>query len=88
VALKETPTVALSGSTVPVAGQVYLVNGIPTICPSTGAGTISTWTSTIGGSPTIAACDAISRTHGAFLPSTSPLNMNLQGQKGCDIFEF
>jgi hypothetical protein len=87
MALNETPTVALSGATVPVAGNAYLVNGVVTICPSSGAATITAWASTIGGSPVIAACDVPNRTHGAFLPSGSPLNENLQQQTGCDIFE-
>ena len=87
MALSETPATALAGATVPVAGNAYLVNGVITICPSTGAATVTAWATTIGGSPVIAACDVPDRTHGAFLPSKSPFNMNLQRQKGCDIFE-
>ena len=38
----------------------------------------------IGGNPIIAGCDAVNRT---FLPSTNPLNQDLFGHKGFDIFE-
>jgi hypothetical protein len=85
--VNESAATALAGATVPVAGQCYLVNGVPTLCPSSGAATITAWMATIGGSPIIAACDVVGRTHGAFLPTKSPLNTDLLGNVGLDIFE-
>ena len=86
MALKESPTTSLPGGTPVTPGKIHLVNGVPTVVPA-GQSTVAGWAAAIGGSPTITLCDVVGRTHGAFLPSTSPHNMNLQGQKGCDIFE-
>jgi hypothetical protein len=86
MALKETPTIALPGGTPVVPGHVHLVDGVPTVVPA-GQSSVAGWAAAIGGSPVIATCDSVGRAHGAFLPSNSPHNMNLQRQKGCDVFE-
>jgi hypothetical protein len=84
--LKEDASAPIAGGTTITPGQVLLVNGVPTAVPA-GQTTIAGWATAIGGSPVIATCDSVGRTHGAFLPSNSPHNMNLQRQKGCDVFE-
>jgi hypothetical protein len=84
--LKEDPTVAIAGGTAITAGQVLLVNGIPTVVP-VGQTSVAAWAAAIGGSPTIAICDVPNRTHGAFLPVDSPHNMDRLGNRGLPIFE-
>lgn len=84
--LKETPTVALPGATTITTGQIMLVNGVPTAVPA-GQASVTAWAATIGGSPTIAACDVAARAHGAFYPVNHPANMDLLGNKGLPVFE-
>jgi hypothetical protein len=86
MALRETPTVGLPGGTTISPGAIHLVNGVPTVVPA-GQATIGGWAAAIGGAPVITACDSVGRTHGAFLPSNSPFNMNRTGGKGLSIFE-
>jgi hypothetical protein len=49
----------LSGATVVTAGQLYCVNGKPTVAPTTQ--TVSAWAAQIGGSPVISSCDVAGR---------------------------
>lgn len=86
MALNETPLTGLSGGTTIVPGTVMLVNGKPAVVPSAKT-TVSAWASALGGSPVITAADSVGRTKGAFLPSDSPFNINVAGQRGLDIFE-